>query len=52
MLATIPDMCIRFQAKFRAASEEICRLMRKSRSSPPGLTWQRRHATSLFSGIA
>jgi hypothetical protein len=50
MLATIPDMCIMFQAKFRAAIKEICRLMPKSRTS--GRPLQGRHAAFLFSRIA
>jgi hypothetical protein len=52
MLAMIPDMCIRFQAKIRVATKEICRLMRKSRTSPPGRPLRGRHAAFPFSLIA
>jgi hypothetical protein len=50
MLAAMPDMCIMFQAKFRVAIKEICRLIPKSRTS--GRPLQGRHAAALFSRFA
>jgi hypothetical protein len=48
MLAMIPDMCIRFQAKFRAPSKETWRLMLKSRTSrEPGNSVNRHRAPPL-----
>jgi len=51
MLAMIPDRYIRFQAKFRAAIKEICRLMpkrRTSREAGPTFGIEARRATSSF----
>jgi hypothetical protein len=50
MLAMIPYMCIRFQAKFRAPIKEICRMMPKSRSSRWASLATAHHKASPFRG--